>query len=124
MNYEEMSNYEINLAVAKRLMRDQMITYLPQQSVIDFLPEMGVEDRLHIVTSSGMKQKLNFCVYPDQYMQVAIKNKISASWVGSYWSVYAPIDFGIIAAKSDHGSGLGRAICVVFLKMTEAKHVK
>ena len=122
MSYEKMSNYEINLAVAKHQLRGQFIEYLPQGLIMNGVPEFGPVNYVEIVTSSGSKQSLDFCSNPEQYTVLQHKEKISVSWWGDYWSIHSPFDCAAVIEKVDSAHKIGKAICIVYLKMMEAKN--
>lgn len=87
--FKHLSNFEINLMVAKKEMKGQpFIKYLPQRNIFgnDFSSEDGhtwADDSLYIVTESGKEQEINFCNLTGQWASLMHSCRINLSWYDS-----------------------------------------
>ena len=115
MNYEEMSSAEINDLVSKR---DTSDTECHEGKVFK-LHNYNLEK---VISVGGV---VDYCNNPSDYMPIAIENEINI--IFHYDGVEVCADHPLNESKIYHEcpkNQIGRAICIVFLKMMEAKHEK
>lgn len=84
--FQHLSNYKLNLLIAKHSMKSQpFIKYLPQRNIFgeEFQEEDDTEwadDNLYIITESGREQKLNFCSYSTRCLGLVLEAKLDTSF--------------------------------------------
>ena len=82
MNYEEMSDFEINSLVIRILLRGQFIEYHEQE--VDELLEIvgfdGASSVARFTTRLGSKQKFDGCNNPSDAWPVIVENKINITY--------------------------------------------
>ncbi|CAM0042511.1 hypothetical protein VPHK392_0011 [Vibrio phage K392] len=130
MNYEEMSDFEINKLVVELKCKGQLIKILPQKDAFDPMETGVMSSDVHIVTSSGMEQSINPCNNPSDAWPIIVDNDIEISI-----SRHAGFKTGNYIAKSDweregnnnyanvisfHKNPL-RAAMICFLKMNDTE---
>ena len=128
IDYEKMSNFEINQRIAKIGCPSQIIEWLPQKSAYDFLDTDLMDNACYLITSMGHEQKVDFCNNPSDMMPLCFEHGIelsplfSGEWCASYIKSYTFDEEPIYDGKyqSVHKNGL-RAAAIVYLKMMESE---
>jgi len=121
MNYEDMSDFEINKAVARHEgfnVDSKYCINIEGGSRIEFILE-----------SENMTQLIDYCNNPSDAWPIIVKNGIDIEFFYNepdeeYRFCHAQIhvaDFGFITVN--HPSNPLRAAMIVFLKMQESKHL-
>lgn len=120
-HFKHLSDYELNLMVAKHEMRYQpLIKYLPQRNF--FGSELSETDKkcnlgdsaVFILTESGKEQKLDFCHDFERTSWLMLKNKINVSF-------YKTSDGGYLSTDTswfvdfDNTYSYCRAIVIAYL---------
>lgn len=115
MNYEEMSDFEINLKVAN-IVKDEWINVSRKS---------GSETCLHIIDSNGAightKQSyIDYCNSPSDAWSIIVENKISIQSQGSNSNLWCAFwhsepEFNYVSPKPL------RAAMICFLKMKDAE---
>jgi hypothetical protein len=75
--FQSMENYEINLAVAKIVLRGQLVEFLERKSVCEIGILDLMEDCVRIKTQSGTIQDLDFCRDVSQAWPIIRNNNIT-----------------------------------------------
>tara|TARA_Y100001956_G_scaffold78324_1_gene89907 strand:+ start:1349 stop:1741 length:393 start_codon:yes stop_codon:yes gene_type:complete len=84
--FTHLSDFEINLMVAKEEMKSQpFIKYLPQRDIFGNEVFSGDCDQfrdesLYILTESGKEQRIDFCSLDSSWTNLIMKEKINLHW--------------------------------------------
>lgn len=121
INYDEMSNFEIGLAILKIECAGQVIVYHEQEhnELLDLIDLPTGLDRVKYTTPMG-----RVCTFdinsPSDMWPIIIENKIGITHGSSMCSAVAVIEARVIqiACTTDE---ILRAAAICFLKMMEAK---
>ena len=116
-NYEDKSDFEINKAVA-------WVLNLNVNSTKDYDGAIRIQVSEKPAKGAGGGrigfhiEYYNPCNKASDAWPIIVENKISVSWVGSYWSALAPLTNACNVGRSVDNPL--RAAMIVFLKMQEA----
>lgn len=117
MNYEEKTPFEINKAVA--IAEGLKVAEIDDSNNIGMTTEFHQKypNTIWVTDGESPWRQYDPCNDWEDGGPIIIENKISVSWVGTYWSATSP--FGVrLATVSDKTNPL-RAAMIVYLKMKE-----
>ena len=127
MNYEDMSDFEINKLVVELKCKGQLIKILPQKDAFDPMETGVMSSDVHIITSPGREQSINPCNNPSDAWPIIVENAIG---ICKYNLDEDDESFGMWFALCDEIEDIYeypqdknplRAAMICFLKMKDAE---
>ncbi len=122
MDYESMSDFDVNKAVAEALGYKTFPRFSYYGEFMENHPNSVWFQRPH----QQHREHKDYCNNPSDAWPVIVENKISMSWSGSYWCVLPPFSFNHVCGMQtlDGEDGPLRCAMIVYLKMMEQKDGK
>ena len=115
MNYEEMSDFEINKIVTLALF-DGSESPVITKAFPSTGGSLSISGTARVIFSDGSVTTLNFCNNPNDAWPIITENKISTSPTGDLW-ICGSSSFGTQTIDKNPL----RAACICFLKMKDAE---